>query len=235
MARAEPQPPEDRMRPSAALFGLTLMTGARLALAEAPPSTPEPAADAAESEPPKPVPNWSFRLGMAGGVPVQSDQEELLELEDYGGPRWAASLSVAHKITDTIGAGGLVLYGWRSASSESSDDDVILTGEAPTYNEMLVALGAQLPISLRIGKKRDVVFFVAPWGGVGFANASFEGDGQWQTGPAFGAGTGLFFSRVHFGFSLGAYWVPLPPPGEAGGHNDFGMLYLSLFFGLDVG
>ena len=46
---------------------------------------------------------------------------------------------------------------------------------------------------------------------------------------------GMFFPRIYFGFSFGAQWVPLPPPGEAGGHNDFGMIYLALIAGADVG
>jgi hypothetical protein len=45
----------------------------------------------------------------------------------------------------------------------------------------------------------------------------------------------MFFPKVFFGFAAGVYFVPLPAPGEAGGHNDLGMIHLSLVFGADVG
>lgn len=182
-----------------------------------------------------PVPNWSIRLGLTMGGPVLSDQEELLDLEGYAGIRWNTSLAVARKITDVVGVGGLLLYGWRSADAEVGEERENLTGVAPSYEESLVALGAQAPLSFGIGSRRSAVFFVTPWAGVGFAKAEFESGGDWQTGPAFGANTGMFFPKAFLGFAAGVYFVPLPPPGEAGGHNDLGMIHLSLLVGADVG
>ena len=163
-----------------------------------------------------------------------SDQEELLELEGYGGARWHTSLSVSRKLTDVVGVGGFVLYGWRSADAETKEFEN-LTGIAPSYDETFIALGAQAPFSLGLGAARNAVFFVTPWAGVGFAKAEFESGGSFQTGPAFGAHTGVFFPRVFLGIAAGLYFAPLAPPGEAGGHNDFGMIHLSLIFGADVG
>jgi hypothetical protein len=184
---------------------------------------------------PKPVPNWSIRVGIAGGAPILSDQEELLELEGYAGMRWNTSLAVSRKLTDVVGVGGLLLYGWRSADAEPEQEYENLTGVAPSYDETLIALGAQAPLSFGLGAQRKAVFFVTPWAGVGFAKAEFESGGNWQAGPALGASTGVFFPRVFLGIATGVYFVPLPAPGEAGGHNDLGMIYLSLVLGADVG
>jgi hypothetical protein len=181
------------------------------------------------------VPNWSIRLGLTAGGAVVSDQEELLDLEGYSGMRWNTSLALARKLTDVVGIGGLVLYGWRSADAEIEKENENLTGLAPSYEETLVALGAQVPLSFGIGSKRTAVFFVTPWAGAGFAKAEFESGGAWQAGPAFGASTGMFFPKAYLGFATGLYFVPLPAPGEAGGHNDLGMIFLSLLAGADVG
>ena len=219
------------------LAGLSLLFCAPFARADPKKDGAEPApvSDPSPSEP-KPVTNWWLRLGIAVGGPVSSDHEELLAMEGYGGARFALSLGVAHKLADYVGVGGLALYGWRSADTDDESTDVeSVVGAAPSYEEELVALGAQVPFSLDLGRKRNAVFSLTPWAGVGFAKADFDDRGDWQTGPAFGAATGVFFPRAHLGFSFGAYWVPLPPPGDAGGHNDFGMLYFSMFVGLDVG
>ena len=202
----------------------------------------EPAADSANPpagknpapEAPPPVPNWSIRVGLAVGGPIKSDQEHLLELMTYGGARWNASLGVARKLTNVVGAGGLVLYGWRAAGPDSNEDESV-TGYAPSYDETLFAFGAQLPLTFGVGSQRKIVFFITPWAGVGTARAEFEDGGTWQTGPAFGGGSGLFVPGAFFGAAVGAYWIPLPPPGDAGGHNDLGMFYISLFLGADVG
>jgi hypothetical protein len=220
------------------LAGSAVCLGAPLAHADPAAAGAAPAADTSpEPSEPTLVPNYWIRLGIAVGGPVNSDQERLLELEGYGGARFAVSLGVARRLTDYVGVGALVLYGWRSAETDDERDDSSETvvGVAPTYEEELVALGAQVPLSLDLGRKRKAVFFLTPWAGVGFAKAEFDDRGDWQTGPAFGVGTGMFFPKAYFGFSLGAQWIPLPPPGEAGGHNDVGMLYLALIAGLDVG
>jgi len=169
------------------------------------------------------------------GAPVSSDQEELIDLEGYAGIRWNTSLAIDRKVTDVLGVGGLVLYGWRSADAETDEERENLTGIAPSYEETLIALGAQAPLTFDIGSSRSVLFFVTPWAGVGFAKAEFEHGGSWQTGPAFGANTGMFFTKAFLGIAAGVYFVPLPPPGEAGGHNDLGMIHLSLLLGADVG
>ena len=169
------------------------------------------------------------------GAPVLSDQEELVELEGYTGIRWNTSLAIARKVTDVLGVGALVLYGWRSADAEIDEERESLTGAAPSYEERLIAFGAQAPLSFDIGSNRSVLYFVTPWAGVGFAKAEFGSGGNWQTGPAVGANTGIFFTKAYLGFAAGVYFVPLPPPGEAGGHNDFGMIHLSLLLGADVG
>ena len=220
------------------LAGSVAFTGAPLTHADPPAASTASAADTSPMPgEPTPVPNYWLRLGIAAGGPVNSHQEQLLELEGYGGARFALSLGVARKLTDYVGVGALVLYGWRSAETDDGQDNSSETvvGVAPTYEEELVALGAQVPFSFDLGRKRNAVFFLTPWAGVGSAKAEFDDRGDWQTGPAFGVGTGMFFPKVYFGFSLGAQWVPLPPPGEAGGHNDFGMIYFALIAGADVG
>ena len=219
------------------LAGSFVCLGAPRVLADPPTDSAAPAADTSPTPvEPKPVPNYWIRLGIAAGGPVNSDQEQLLELEGYGGVRLALSLGVARKLTDYVGVGARVLYGWRSADTEDQDDaSESVVGAAPTYEEELVAVGVELPLSLDLGRKRSAVFFLTPWAGVGFAKAEFDDRGDWQTGPAFGIGTGMFFPKIYLGFSFGAQWVPLPPPGEAGGHNDFGMIYLALIAGADVG
>jgi hypothetical protein len=220
------------------LAGSVVFMGVPFAHADPPTAGAAKVADTGpEPTGPTPVPNYWIRLGIAVGGPVNSDQEQLLDLEGYGGARFALSLGVARKLADYVGVGGLVLYGWRSAETDDDEDNSSETvvGVAPTYEEELVALGAQVPLSFDLGRKRNAVFFLTPWAGVGFAKAEFVDRGDWQTGPAFGVGTGMFFPKVYFGFSLGAQWVPLPPPGEAGGHNDFGMIYFALIAGADVG
>jgi hypothetical protein len=79
------------------------------------------------------------------------------------------------------------------------------------------------------------VIFASPWLGVGYGAVSLHNRGDWKAGPAFGIGAGIFFPKVHFGFSAGAYWMPMPAPGDAAGHNDLGMYYGSIILGADVG
>jgi hypothetical protein len=214
--------------------GLVLSAGATPVRAGPAPYAASSADPSVGPERPAAIPNWSIRLSIAFGGAVVSDQERLLELEGYGGLRWNTSLGVARRLGDVVGVGGLVLYGWRSADA-ASNDQAGVTGRAPSYDETLFALGAQLPLSFSVGLERKAVFFITPWAGVGTARAEFQDGGSWQTGPAFGGGSGIFVPRFFFGVAVGAYFIPLPPPGDAGGHNDLGMFYLSLFLGSDVG
>jgi hypothetical protein len=183
---------------------------------------------------PTPAKAWSFRLGVGLGSPVQSQQELLLDAEGYSGGRSHLSARAAYSLDEHVGVGVLGLYSWRNIAPPGSDKRTLVNGVAREYSERLLLGAAQLPLTLRTGERLELAFSFVPWLGVGTSKAEFGGNVPWQAGPAFGGFLEAFVPVACIGLDLGAYWVPMAKAGEAGGHQDLGMIYLSFTLGLDV-
>jgi hypothetical protein len=188
------------------------------------------------------------------GQPIGSEQEDIVEAEGYGGPRGAFMAGASRNVTSWLGVGALGLFGGRSASYGPPDNldgtenaRVTVVGESPNYKEHFFAVGAQLPLTLRLRDSAVVVeFSLVPWGGLGGGRVWLRDVGPFRVGPAYGGYLSLLLTsragdarartlRWRAGLALGGYTAPAEPPGAAGGDGDFGMLHVSLIGGFDVG
>jgi hypothetical protein len=179
------------------------------------------------------VPAWNLRFGIGFGSRVVSDQEELVQAEGYHGPRFHVTAEITKTFGEHFGLGLFALYGWRSAKSSASTDPV--SPDPPPYSEHLGIVAGTVPLSLCMCKHAVATVRLAPILGVGFGSADLYGEGSSLVGPAFGGSLELFVPVAHVGAAIGAYFVPVPAPGEAGAHDDLGAYFLSLIVGGDVG
>jgi hypothetical protein len=181
-----------------------------------------------------PTPAVNVRAGIGFGFTVQSDQEALVQTEGYRGTRFHVTAEITKTLGERFGIGLFGLYGWRNAASQASASQGSLS-DAPEYSERLGVIAGTLPIAFCICNHRVVMFRLAPFLGAGFGRVELYGHAPWRTGPAFGGAVDLYVPKVHLGVAAGAYFVPLPAPGQAGAHDDLGAYFLSLMTGFDVG
>jgi hypothetical protein len=193
---------------------------------------------AAEPEPPAREPEltgvWLVRAGFGFGFPVQSQQERLVADENFGGPRFHVKGELARMFSEQLGLGVRGIYGWRSAGAAVGEPDAKAVTEAPTYAEQFGAVAAELPVVFELGSKRVATLSLVPFVGPGWGSVGIYGSGRWNAGPFFGGEVELFVPRGHVGLTLGASFLPLPPPGRVGEHNDLGSYFISLILGADV-
>lgn len=178
---------------------------------------------------------WVVRAGFGFGFPVQSEQERLVAAESFGGPRFHLTGEFARMFSERFGLGVRGIYGWRSAGAEVGESDAKAITKAPTYEEQFGAVAAELPIVFDLGASHVATLSFVPFVGPGWGGVSLYGSGRWNAGPLFGGEVQLFVPRGHVGLTLGAYFLPLPPPGQLGAHDDLGSYFISLILGADVG
>ncbi len=177
---------------------------------------------------------WLVRAGFGFGFPVQSEQEQLVSEESFGGPRFHVTGAFARMLSERVGVGLRGIYGWRSAGAAVGESDARPITQAPTYSEQFGAVAAELPIVFDVGTNEVATLTLVPFVGPGWGGVGIHGSAPWKAGPLFGGEVELFAPHGHVGVTLGAYFLPLPPPGQLGGHNDLGSFFISLIAGADV-
>ncbi len=169
------------------------------------------------------TPNWFVRPALGLGSVPRSAQRELFELNGYenSGLRWHFGADAAAFPWEHVGLGGFVGYSWRKVEPENG---------GPALEESIYRVGAQVPVTTG---SESVLLVFAPRLGLVHGSQSLHGDGNFVTGPLFGASAGLVFPKVHLGFDLGAYYAPVPASGALGERDDFGGLELNFLVYLD--
>lgn len=186
------------------------------------------------SQPPPPD-AWRLRAGIGLGFATQSDQEELVGDEGYSGARFHVSAEFARMLSERVGVGVRGLYGWRSAGASLGGQNQTAITEAPAYTEQVAGAALEVPIVFGLDERRSATVALVPFGGPGWGAVGLYRSAPWHRGPLFGGAVELFVPRAHVGIAAGAYFLPLPPPGRTGGHDDLGSYFLSLIVGADVG
>jgi len=195
-------------------------------------------ADASPDAPPppeKPSRVWLARAGVGLGFATQSQQEALVSAESFGGPRFHVSAEVARMLTERVGLGVLGMYGWREAGVDVGSDHTTTLSQPPVYAEQFAGAALEVPIVFDLGPRRSAEVSLVPFAGLGSGGVGLYRSGPWHGGPLFGGSLQIFAPRAYLGAALGAYFLPLPPPGRTGGHNDLGSYFFSLIVGLDAG
>jgi hypothetical protein len=208
-----------------------LATGLLLQLATAqPPMPPPPApvsppaeavttetsgASATTNDPP-PL-NWMVRFGLGVGARMDSEQNDVLNKEGYGGARMLAFLDASMMMQGPIGLGVFGGYGYRSSSP---------SGGGPTLTESTWLVGVQAPILL--WRARTIELLLVPRFGRAWTTLSFHDAGTPAGGFTYGGEFSLLFPLAHIGFSAGFFRAPTAPTGGAKLNYDAGSVYLAL-------
>jgi hypothetical protein len=189
------------------------------------------------------LPAWSVRLSGAGGAPLPTVHEQLLNADGYSGARWAVTAAVERRVYGHLGVGLLGVYGVRTLTASPQDGGDEFLGPAESgYSEHHWIGAAELPLTFlaaRLGRGEHAWLEVSlvPWLGVGFGTHDLHGSGAWRAGPAFGGLARLMFRGRHAGAGLaaGAYTLRIVEPSSLPRSVDFGMILLSVVGGFDVG
>lgn len=186
------------------------------------------------------LPPWSFRLGVAGGVPVPSLHERILAEEGYYGTRWAFMVSAERRVHGHLGIGLLGVYALRSVDASLREDATSVIGPSPTYSERSWIGAVELPLTFLLGHPRTTFateLCLAPWIGAGAGTLELYDEAGWQAGPAFGGDLRLLWRgrRVVGGVSVGGYSLRVDTPGAISDPVDLGMFFFSALGGFDVG
>lgn len=185
-----------------------------------------------EAKPPR---VWTLRAGFGFGLPVQSNQEALVSAEYFGGPRFHATAELARMFSERFGVGLRGMYGWRSAGASVGESGAQALTKAPSYGEQFAGAAVEVPVVFDVGEGGQATLSLVPFVGPGWGSVGIYRGGPWQVGPLFGGEVELYVPRGHIGVSVGASFLPLPPPGQVGAHNDLGSYFVSLILGADVG
>ena len=189
------------------------------------------------------LPAWSVRLSGAAGVPLPTLHEQLLNADGYSGARWAVTAALERPVYGHLGVGLLGVYGARTLTASPQDGGNEFLGAAePSYSEHYWIAAAELPftfLAARLGRGDHAWLEVSlvPWLGVGLGTHDLYGGGVWRAGPALGGVGRLMFRGRHAGAGLaaGAYTLRITEPSSVPGPVDFGMIFLSVVGGFDVG
>jgi hypothetical protein len=189
------------------------------------------------------LPAWSVRVSGGGGAPLPTAHEQLLNAEGYSGARWAVTAAVERRLHGHLGVGLLGVYGVRTLAAAPQDggNEFLAAAEA-SYSEHHWIAAAELPLTFlpaRLGRSHDAWLEISlvPWIGVGFGTHELHGSGEWRAGPAAGGVARLMFRGRHAGAGLaaGAYTLRIAEPSSIPGRVDFGMIFLAVVGGFDVG
>ncbi len=189
------------------------------------------------------LPAWSVRLSGAGGVPLPTTHEQLLNADGYSGARWTVTAAVERRVYGHLGVGLLGIYGARTLTASPQDGaNEFIEGAVSRYSERHWIAAAELPFTFLLARlgHRDHAWLevsLVPWLGVGFGSHEFYGGGEWRAGPALG-GTGRLMVRGRHGgagLAAGAYTLRVAQPSSVPTAVDFGMIFFGVVGGFDVG
>jgi hypothetical protein len=163
-----------------------------------------------------PPPTLRTRLSVGVGTALGSAEEDILDLERYGGVHMVFALDATWLTSARVGVGA---WGaWSLRTSRPSDGSRRLT-----ENDWLI--GLQAPIVLA---DSSVLWLLTPRVGYGAALLSFGSGGTFLSGFAWGGEISVVARDDIFGVSLGGYSARTPPPGAGGGVYDMGTVYIAI-------
>jgi hypothetical protein len=186
----------------------------------APPPEPQPPPRTPPlASPPPPEPLHFFARATVGfGPAIDSEQEDLVEKEDYGGGRWFFLGDGVGMLSRHFGVGGFVGGSYRT--SQPTSDAPTLTDSAwfigPEGAALLIGDNCGLLVALQLGFMRGT--------------EQFNSGGAAENAFAYGGEAGLMCLKFPISFTAGALSAPANRPGQAGRSWNMGAIHLSLGF-----
>ncbi len=184
------------------------------------PATAPPVQDRPpEKKPPREPMQWMIRLDIGFGGAAASEQKDVLEADGYSlGPLFYLGASGDYLFSEHVGAGAF----FASANGGSKPDQGGPELDAENY-----FAGGEIPLVL--SGTAPVTGVLAPRAGVGWGTLDFTGggNGETQSGFAWGFDASLLFPRAHVGLSLTLLRCHVDPPGAVGRSYDIGGTFLS--------
>ncbi|MEO7092648.1 MAG: hypothetical protein ABI175_05315 [Polyangiales bacterium] len=186
------------------------------------PGPPPPGYDAyAVPPPPAPPPpqaprEWILRFHLGMGAVAQSEHNDVLAKEGYGGsPRLLAEIDATWMASEFFGIGAWGSYGHRSKQP---------TNNSPELRESTWMVGVQAPIVFG-STSSSFRLMLTPRVARAWSTLSLGSGGTSNPGWAYGGDLGIYSPRLHFGAAMGYLAAPTSAPGDLGRPYDMGGLY----------
>jgi hypothetical protein len=186
------------------------------------PGAPPPGYDAyAVPQPPPPPPpqpprEWIIRFHLGMGGVAQSEQNDALGKEGYGGsPRLIAMADGAWMVNEYFGIGAWGSYGYRTKQPSA---------RSPELRESTWMLGIEAPIVFG-STSNSFRLMLTPRIARAWSTLSLGNGGTANPTWAYGGDLGIYSPRLHFGAAMGYLAAPASAPGDLGRPYDLGGLY----------